>query len=204
MWRSKVKTLDSRIKLYQCLSKSMLTYCSTAWSIDHIDKLEIFQNNFIRRLLNLLRRSLNWYGRLELNCDSIEYDYMKNLLYFWKRLFFRPRDSLLWICYNQLRTHCDNLNMKYNWYRSFRSLLEKWECFDILDIATSTEDPSYLKVRNRVNIVIYLRPSLKNAILLQRNLVHLCLYLNMLRHTLKQKVTLIHLQTGTMLSLSHN
>jgi hypothetical protein len=49
-YRSKMKTMLSRTKLYDCLVKSMLTYCCSIWGIDNIEKLEIFQNNFLRRL----------------------------------------------------------------------------------------------------------------------------------------------------------
>jgi hypothetical protein len=74
------------MKLYHTLVKSLLTYCSSLWGIDRIDKLEVFQNNFPRRLLNLPKKSPNWYGRLETNCNSIEVEFVKNVLRFWKRL----------------------------------------------------------------------------------------------------------------------
>jgi hypothetical protein len=150
MWRCKMNTIDSRMKLYNSLVKSMLSYCSSIWGIDHLHKLEIFQNNFIRRMLNLPRKSPNWYGRLEFNCSSIECDYMKNLLHFWKKIYMRPKNSLIYICYHQLKMQCENIKMKTNWYRSFKSLLMKWECHDILDIESSTEDLPYLGINERI------------------------------------------------------
>jgi hypothetical protein len=154
MWRCNMKTLDSRMKLYYTLVKSLLTYCSSIWGIDHIDKLEVFQNNFLRRLLNLPKKSPNWYGRLETNSHSIEVDFVKNVLHFWKRLFCRPRNSLIYECYLQLRNQCDNPNMKFNWYRSFRSLLINWNCTDILEIESTAEESNYLCVKSRISALI--------------------------------------------------
>jgi hypothetical protein len=154
MWRSKIRTFASRIKLYHSLVKSMLTYCSPIWCINHVEKLEIFQNNFIRRLLNLPRKSPNWYGRLETNCNSIEVSYLKNLLYFWVRLISRPKESLLYVCYKQLRVQCENSRMKHNWYRSLRDLLVKWDCQDILDIELSSENIEYLNIRSRISCLV--------------------------------------------------
>jgi hypothetical protein len=154
MWRYKLKTLDSRMKLYHTLIKSLLTYCSAIWGIDHTDKLEVFQNNFLLRLLNLLKKSPNWYGRLETNRYSIEVEYVKNVLHLWKRLIFRPRNSLIYECYNQLRSQYDNLKMKCNWYRSFSELSVKWNCTELLEIESSNEETDYLCVKGRINVLI--------------------------------------------------
>jgi hypothetical protein len=154
MWRSKTRTFDSRLKVYNSLVKSVLNYCSPVWGIENVNKLKIFQNNYLRRLFNLPRKSPNWFCRLECDCYSIEYDYMKNLLYFWKRLFLRPRNSLIYVCYKQLQLHADNMNMKHNWYSSFRALLMKWNCHEILDIESSSDDPSYLSITPRINRLV--------------------------------------------------
>jgi hypothetical protein len=96
-WRSKMRTFDSRLKVYNSIVKSVLHYRSPVWVIENVDELNIFQNNYLRRLFKLPRKSPNWVCRLECDCYSIEYDYMKNLLYFWKRLFIRPRNSLIYV-----------------------------------------------------------------------------------------------------------
>jgi hypothetical protein len=132
----------------------VLNYCSPVWGIENVDKPEIFQNNYLRRLFNLPRKSPNWFCRLEFDCYSIECDYMKNPLHFWKRLFLRPRNSLIYVCYKQLQIHADNMNMKHNWYRSLRSLLMKWNCHKILEIESSRDDPSYLCIRPRINRLV--------------------------------------------------
>jgi hypothetical protein len=76
-FRSKTKTLTSRTKLYDSLVKSMLTYCLPIWGIDHSDKLEIFQNNFLRRMCNIPKCSPNWFTRLETNKILIQFEVIK-------------------------------------------------------------------------------------------------------------------------------
>jgi hypothetical protein len=46
------------------------------------------------------------------------------------------------------------MKMKHNWYRSFRSLLMKVNCHDIFGIESSRNDPSYLPITPRINILV--------------------------------------------------
>jgi hypothetical protein len=133
-YRSKIKTLPSRTKLYNCLVKSMLSYCCSIWGIENIDKLEVFQNNFIRRMLNVPRNAPNWFIRLESNVMSIRFEFIKNLLLFYNRLLHKPRDSLVWSSLLLLKKHSSHIGMKYNWYRSLRALAVEWNFLNILDL----------------------------------------------------------------------
>jgi hypothetical protein len=50
-----------------------------------------------------------------------------------------------------------NKNMKHDWYRSFRLLMNKWNCHETCDIESSTEDPNYLCIHGvppRINILV--------------------------------------------------
>lgn len=48
LYRGKIKTLDSRITLFNSPVKSVLLYCSPVWGISMMDKLVTFQNKYMR------------------------------------------------------------------------------------------------------------------------------------------------------------
>jgi hypothetical protein len=98
--------------------------------MENIDNL-VFQNNFIRRMLNLPRNAPNWFIRLESNLMSIRFEFIKNLLFYYNRILNKPRDSLVWSCYLLLKTRSSREGMKYNWYRSLRALATEWNLLDL-------------------------------------------------------------------------
>jgi len=134
MYRSKIKTTHSRLTIYKSLVKSMLSYCSTIWGIDCINRLEIFQNNFLRRLYRLPKIASKWFIRMETGCESFVVSYIKNILNFWKRIVNKPSNSLIYNCYIKLKETCNYKGMKHNWYKSLLRVLNDYKLSETLDI----------------------------------------------------------------------
>jgi hypothetical protein len=143
VFKSKMKTLNSRISLFNSLVRSILMDCSAIWGVHFVDKLESFQCNFLRRIFGLPRKTPNWYLRLESACDRIELSYVKNLLNFWKRIMSKPTDSLVRVCYDALESKVDCPSMKWNWVRDVRELLAKWDCEKTITKLINQEELCY-------------------------------------------------------------
>jgi len=138
--RTQIKTLDSRLRLFESLVTSVLLYCSHIWGISEIEKLVVFQNKFLRRILCLPNKTPVWFLRLETSCISIEMTFIKQLLGYYKKIISLPKECLIVKCFNALKYNVNNSKMKINWYRDLKKCLEKWDCDNLLEVEVDALD----------------------------------------------------------------
>jgi hypothetical protein len=139
-YRAKIKTFSSRYKLFDTLVKSILMYCSSIWGTNQVNTFNVFQNKFLRKLFCLPNKTPNWFLRLETHSISLEVTYINRLLKFWLRILRHPSNSLVKDCYLALKSCAHKTTVKYNWYRDLESLLDKWDCRHLLELADGISD----------------------------------------------------------------
>lgn len=66
------------------------------------------------------------------------------------RILSKPKTSLVRQCYDALFSQIDNTDMKYNWCRSLRTWLNKYNCYELL---TNSKESLYSSIRRIVGIV---------------------------------------------------
>jgi hypothetical protein len=121
--RSRLTTLRNRILLFNSMVRSVLLYCSSTWALSVIDKLEMYQINFFRRILGLPKYTPHWLIRLETGTTQIRSFVLKLALGFIDRIMTKDPDSLVRQCYEGLRVLHEKKNMKNNWYGCLDSFL---------------------------------------------------------------------------------
>jgi hypothetical protein len=131
-YKSRIKTLDSRLRLFQALTKSVLMYCSHLWGIDFCHRLVVFEINFLRYLFGVPKHTSQWFLRLETQINSIEATLIKNALYFWFKILQKPKQSLLRNCLHGLVQQVSSDKFKFNWFRSLKLCLAKYDCDKML------------------------------------------------------------------------
>lgn len=133
--QSKLKTLKSRTTLFNSLIKSVLLYCSPIWGLELTEKLEIFQNKFLRNIFQLPPKTPSRFLRLESNTTSIEVNLMKQSLKFFSKIIQFPRNSLLRESFEVSKRNSYKLNsgVKANWYKILGQKLIYWNSQCVLD-----------------------------------------------------------------------
>jgi len=126
--KAKIKTLKSRLKLFDSLCKSILMYCAHIWGIYTLEKLEKFQLRFLRRLLNLPSYTPAAFLRLETQCTPITLQILKNAINYIIKTLQDDRDSFAKHSLKELLAHRNNIKMKYNYVRDLGQLLNKYGC----------------------------------------------------------------------------
>jgi hypothetical protein len=139
-YRAKIKTFSSRYKLFETLVKSFLMYCSSIWGTNQVNTFNVSQNKFLRKLFCLPNKTPTWFLRLETHSNSLEVTYVNLFLKFWLRILCNPSNSLVKDRYLALKRCAYKTTVKYNWYRDLASLLEKWDCEHLLELADGISD----------------------------------------------------------------
>jgi hypothetical protein len=150
--KSKISSLDTKLRLFESLVKSILMYCSHLWGIFSIHSFDVFYNDFLKRMLSLPRFTPNWFVRIETQCKRIESSYVKNVLYFLSKILCRDRNSLIYQCYNELRKSAAKVKMKWNWFRGLHNLLTQYNISHLLQNCDNNFD--VLEFRRDVSIAM--------------------------------------------------
>jgi hypothetical protein len=116
-YRGQINRLDSRLKLFDSLTKSVLLYAAHLWGINSGDRLTTFQMKFLKKTLSLPMYTPSWFVRLETNCTPVEYSLIKNCIHFWVRILKKPKTSIIRQCYDTLKKGMNCAKMKFNWAR---------------------------------------------------------------------------------------
>jgi hypothetical protein len=186
--RSKMKTFDSRIKLFDSLVRSVLLYCSPIWGLNHIESLVVFQNKFLRRLFNLPNKTPAWFLRLELNVKSLEIYVIKSALQFWKRIV-SSNNVLLINSYKVLIENACKTYTKNNWYKSLRNVLKKWGWESLLEQVPEEGDLAELTMLTiEINKCIrdITNQSVSNDIVRMKNSTSMCHYQKIKTHCFRE------------------
>lgn len=146
-YRSKIKTLSSRIKLFDSLIRSVVMYCATIWGVECMNKFNVLQTKFLRRLFQLPQKTPNWFLRIEAYVKSLESVLIKNIVYFYARIMKKPENSLIKQCYLVLKYSSSDVKMKHNWYKSIKAELVKYGICDALSIANDETDSIHAKIK---------------------------------------------------------
>jgi hypothetical protein len=162
-FRAKISNLDVRLHLYESLVKTVLFYCSHIWGVSQLDKIRLFQMQFMRRRFCLPKYTPHWFLMLESQSKPIELCFLKNLLFFCSKIMCRPKESLISKCYDYLRSTSSKANMKLNWFREVSNILKLYDCEDILDAEESIglENFSISAVRS---LILHKIENAKNSI----------------------------------------
>jgi hypothetical protein len=131
-YRGNIRTLNSRLKLFDSLVKSVLLYSCPVWGSHVTEQLVVFQNKFIRKLFYLPQRVPGWLLRLETNSVSIEVTVLKHVLKFIQKIALRHSNSLLKDCFDTISRFAVRSAFKNNWFTSTCNLLRKWKCENLL------------------------------------------------------------------------
>jgi hypothetical protein len=132
-YRANIHNLDSRLALFESLVKSVVMYCYHIWGVNFIEKLKRFSMGFLRRLFRLSIYTPRWFLLLESSCKRIELCLVKNILSFWLKIMQKPRDSLMYYCYDFLLSRKEHKRMKFNWCRDVMVVLEDYECISLVE-----------------------------------------------------------------------
>jgi hypothetical protein len=127
-YRANIHNLDSRLALFESLVKSVVMHCYHIWGVNFIEQLKRFSMGFLRRLFRLPLYTPRWFLLLESSCKRVELSLVKNILSFWLKIMQKPRDSLMYYCYEFLLSRKEDNRMKFNWCRDVMVVLEEYEC----------------------------------------------------------------------------
>lgn len=127
-YKANITTLETRLQLFDSLTKSVLLYCSHIWGLGTLDKLITFQAKFLRKLFYLPNYTPLWFLRIKTNCYPIQLCVIKNAMNFVLKILRRPESSAMRQTLNNLikTSVCTKAKMKYNWYRDLTDFLGKY------------------------------------------------------------------------------
>lgn len=120
--RGKIRNFAIQDMLFNSLCRSVLMYGVVLWGLTFIDKLCIFQNQFIRKLFYLPNETPRYKLLLETACKPIESHVLKLLLKFVRRISAKPNDSLVKCCLVRL-INIKTSETKYNWYSQYEHFM---------------------------------------------------------------------------------
>jgi hypothetical protein len=122
--RSQLEPFKEKLTLFNTLTKSTFTYCSHIWGLRYLNKLEVIQNDFMRRSLMTYFRTPTYGLRLEFGLPKIETLIIKQALRFRLKLQRMDENRYPKLCYNELMRIAkgkDN-KLKHNWVTQINSL----------------------------------------------------------------------------------
>jgi len=121
--QTKVFNIDVASKLFDSIIKSTTLYAAGIWDLQHSNKLECVQQQFYKRILNLLSCTPNYFIRLETGRPHLSLEVMKLSLLMYQRILNSPTNSLLRESYYSLR-RISNLYpyTKYSWCLQLRAV----------------------------------------------------------------------------------
>ncbi|CAG5093379.1 Protein of unknown function [Cotesia congregata] len=125
---SKLKsdTWNSKIKIFNSMVKSTLTYQAHIWGLNQnlLDKLESAHLYFFKRLFSLPKCTPNYALRLELGLEHILVQVIKNACRWIIRVLKMPDSRLPKICLLRLCESQSYSEEKFNWLLRLRALLK--------------------------------------------------------------------------------
>ncbi|CAL8135175.1 unnamed protein product [Orchesella dallaii] len=126
--RSKMHTLDSRLKRFDVLVRSVLFYGSGIWASKNsiVERINSFQSRFLRSIFLLPYKTPRWFLRLEANDTLLELLLLKNTLKLRLRILKSHSESLIRQCYENLVKTSEKTKCKHNWYRELQESSVKW------------------------------------------------------------------------------
>ncbi len=148
-YTGRIKKFETQIQLFNSLCKSVLMYGVVLWGPLNIDKLCVFQNNFLRKLFYLPSETPRYKLLLETNATPIEIDVISLTLKFLNRIHHKCENSLVKSCFSRLANVSTAVNNKYNWYGQLSTL---FSVYNIKGISKTLLFVSNLhKIQNLVN-----------------------------------------------------
>jgi Reverse transcriptase (RNA-dependent DNA polymerase)/Endonuclease-reverse transcriptase len=125
---SKMKNWESRMKIFNSISMSVLLYSSSVWSPRFLQEIEKFRIAFLKKLLKLPKCTPAYLVRLETGEDNLEYKMMIFCIRLWIKILKMPDERLPKICLKALiaRDNHPNNVLKYNWATQIRMWLAKY------------------------------------------------------------------------------
>jgi hypothetical protein len=144
--KAKINNLSVRLTLFESLAKSVVMYGYHIWGINFTDKLKSFQHSFLKQLFRMPQYTPRWFILLESCCKRIELSLVKNLLFFWLKIMSKPKESLIYMCYEGLMVMIDKSKMKHNWCRDMLTVLASHNCDSLISADTNASDKAELLI----------------------------------------------------------
>lgn len=157
MTRSKMKSWESRIKLYEACVHSTLLYAAEVWAYRYADNIEKCQTFFFKSLYCLPRNTPNYMIRLEMGTVKLFLQIFNRMLCWWIKLLNMTQERYPKLCYLQLCTwDLRSANViKYNWVSQLKGQLVElgfahiWESQDVT-LAKNNMENILAELRNRL------------------------------------------------------
>jgi hypothetical protein len=114
-----------RLRLFDSMVKSVLSYALPVWGLRYLDNLERVQLAFLRRVLLVSRFTPGYMLRLESGIAHLKVSFFKTIINFWIKILETENSCLLRKCYNGLLKAAEiNETHSYNWAIQIKSLLD--------------------------------------------------------------------------------
>ncbi|XP_073998697.1 uncharacterized protein [Rhodnius prolixus] len=147
---AKLHSWDSRMRLYESIVLSTLLYGAAVWSLRYVDRLEMCQLNFFKRLLSLGRTTPNFAVRLESGICNLKVQVAKLSIRWLCRLLEMDRTRLPRICYERLKKldTCLLNKTEYNWVSQCKQFFVEYDFYHLWE----SQDPTLIK-RNLIGML---------------------------------------------------
>jgi len=91
-------------------------YACPIWGLNHIEDLEKFQTQFLRKLMSVTNLVPGFFLRLETQCPSIKVQIFKAVLRFIHKILCKPEDSKLYQCFiGQTKNKNEDIILENSW-----------------------------------------------------------------------------------------
>jgi len=103
----------------------ILLYGTPVWGLNHLEDMDMVQQQFLKRLHKLPRHTPKYFVRLENNRVDTRLQVIKNTLNFWLHILQKKDGTLLRDSYEALIRYStmENQTPKYNWTLRMREIL---------------------------------------------------------------------------------
>lgn len=126
----KSDTWETKVKLYEAISESVLLYMSEIWGGSYNNTVERGNLNFYKQLLQVPKNTPNCYLRLETGSNHALKKIFQRMLDWWIKLLRMSQNSLPKICYERLNEIID-FPTPFNWSRDMKKLITTIGCDDL-------------------------------------------------------------------------
>jgi len=133
-YRCKLKTFNSHYKMFQSYVQSIILYCAPIWGLRNMERFDIYQSKFLRRLFQLPNCTPRWFLRLETNILPLEFTLIRATLRFWLNIMKNPESSIIRQSYESLVSDTRKRHHKYNWFSYFTNIINKWQVQNIINL----------------------------------------------------------------------
>jgi len=132
--KGKIGNFKVQEQLFGSLCRSVLFYAAVIWGCEKLDELVKVQFYFLRKLFYLPKEMPRWKMLLETGARPIENSLLSVLLKFLHRLRNKPKDSLIYCCYEMLLKYQSRMQPDRNWSSIVNTTFTQW-CVPKLDLS---------------------------------------------------------------------